>query len=376
MSRDDAAPPAAEAVPSGVRVAAAWAWRLLIIVAAIAVVGAVLVRLYLLTGAFAAALLLAAGLQPLAARLVRAGVPRLVAAWLTLLGFLGVLGLAGWLIGRAVMDELDDLQASVVEGIDRVRDWLVTGPLALGSGEIDDFADRVISSLTDDSSRVTDEVLTVATTATHVVTGVLLSLFILFFLLADGRQVWLWTTRLLPRHARLRVDEAGQASWSTLTAYVRGIVVVALCDAVLIAIVLWVVGVPLVLPLAALTFFGAFVPVVGATVAGTAAVLVALVDQGVTAALVVGAAVLAVQWIDSDVLQPIVVGRAVEVHPLAIGVGVTLGTLVAGIGGAVVAVPLIAAVNTAVVSLRGGADGDTGTESETDTGTDTGTGTP
>jgi predicted PurR-regulated permease PerM len=171
--------------------------------------------------------------------------------------------------------------------------------------------------------------------------------------------------RLLPAAARRPVDEAGGQAWQTLVAYARGIVVVALCDAILVAIVLAVLDVPLVLALAALTFFGAFVPVIGAALAGTAAVLVALVDEGVTVAVLVAVAVLVVQWIDGDVLQPIVVGRAVDLHPLAIGLAVTVGALLAGITGAVVAVPLMASVNAAVVHLsRHGqdpAEGDGGT---------------
>ena len=280
-----------------------------------------------------------------------AGVPRLLAAWLVLLGFVSVLAGAGWLIGRAVAGELDDLRESVAAGIDKVRDWLVNGPLSLGDGSLDDAADAAIAWLGDNNDTVTDGVVTAAAAASHAVAGVLLTLFVLFFFLADGRKVWRWVVRLLPRDSRVRVDEAGDKAWLTLTAYVRGVLVVALCDAVLIAMVLALVGVPLVLPLAGLTFLGAFVPVVGAVLAGSAAVLVALVDQGLTAALIVGGAVLVIQWVDSDVLQPVVVGRAVELHPLAIGLAVAVGSVLAGIGAAVVAVPLVAALNAAIVSL-------------------------
>lgn len=344
--------PPASAVPVGVQIAAAWAWRVLLVAAAVVAVGFVLVRVSLLTAAVVAALLLAAGLQPLAGRLVQAGVPKLAAAWLVLLGFLGMLAGTGWFVGQAVAGELDDLQASVASGVDRVRGWLVEDPVPVGNRELDQAADNVIGWLTDNNDTVTQGVVGAATVATHTVTGVLLTLFVLFFFLADGRTVWGWLVRLLPVRARSAADGAGRVAWDTLSGYIRGIVIVALVDALLIAIVLVVVGVPLVVPLAALTFLGAFVPVIGATIAGSAAVLVALVDQGLTAALIVGAAVLLIQWADSDILQPIVVGRAVSVHPLAIGLAVTAGSLLAGIGGAVVAVPLVAATNAAISHLN------------------------
>ena len=352
--RTDAPP----SVPTGVRTAAAWSWRLLSFAAAVYVLALLVGRLSLVFTALGAALLLAGALQPAAAGLVRAGTPRVASAWLVLGGLLAVLAGAGWLIGRAVGEELDDLRGSLAEGIDRVRDWLVEGPLPVGERQLDEAATSAISWVQDNDGTVTTGVVTAATTATHVVTGALLTLFVLFFLLYDGRTIWSWAVRLLPAAARRPVGEAGEQAWATLVAYVRGIVVVALCDAVLVAVVLAVLDVPLLLALAALTFLGAFVPVIGATVAGTAAVLVALVDEGVTVAALVAVAVLVVQWIDSDVLQPIVVGRAVALHPLAVGLAVTVGALLAGIVGAVVAVPLMASANAAVVHLSGGAQGD------------------
>jgi predicted PurR-regulated permease PerM len=349
----DARPP----VPRGVRTAAAWSWRLLSLAAALYVVALLITTLSLLFTALAAALLLAGVLQPAVARATGAGAPRVVSASLVLVSFVAVLGGAAWFIGRAVSDELDDLRRSLAEGIDRVRDWLVEGPVPVGNRQLDEAATSAITWVQDNDDTVTTGVLTAASTATNFLTGVLLSLFILFFLLYDGRTIWSWLVRLLPADAREPVDGAGRQAWSTLVAYTRGIIVVAVCDAVLVAITLTVLDVPLVLPLAALTFFGAFIPVIGAALAGTAAVLVALVDEGLTVAVLVAVAVLVVQFIDGDVLQPLVVGRAVDLHPLAVGLAVTAGALLAGVGGAVVAVPLMATVNAAVVHLsRRGAE--------------------
>jgi putative heme transporter len=184
-----------------------------------------------------------------------------------------------------------------------------------------------------------------------VLSGAVLALFIALVLLLDGRAVWRWVLRLFPRPARAPVDEAGEVAWRSLTSYVRGIAVVALTDATLVAVALLLIGVPSVAPLAALTFLGAFLPYVGAAAAGLTAVAVALVAEGTTAALLTLGAVLLVQTLDGYVLEPLVLGKAVRLHPLAVVLVITLGGLLAGIGGAVVAVPLAGALNAAVVHL-------------------------
>ncbi len=171
-------------------------------------------------------------------------------------------------------------------------------------------------------------------------------------LLAALRRIWGWLLGLVSPRLRDRVRLAGEASWSTLVSYVRGIVIVAAADALLIGLVLLVLDVPLVLPLVVLTFLGAFVPLVGAAVAGTAATLVALVDKGVFVAVLVLVAVVIVQEIDSDALQPLILSRAVRLHPLVVGLSIATGTLLAGIAGAVVAVPVVASTMSAVARLR------------------------
>jgi predicted PurR-regulated permease PerM len=347
-----ARPGAEDAVPNGVRVAAAWSWRLLVISGVVLAVFLLSAELSLVVSALAAALLLAAVLQPLAGLLIAKGVPRLAAAWLVFLGFIAALAAAIWFIASAVGGEMGDLRESVIEGIDEVKRWLVDGPLGLGQGQIDDATDTATRWLQEgDASGVTEGILTAANTASEVFAGTLLAFFTLFFFLYDGDRVWSWCVRVLPTDAREPVDEAGRRAWGSLVAYVRGISAVAFVDAVLIAIVLVILGVPLVPALAALTFLTAFIPIVGATVAGLAAALVALVDQGVGTALIVVVAVFLIQWLDSDILQPLIVGRAVKLHPLAIGLAVTTGAILAGIGGAIVAVPFMAAINTAVTHL-------------------------
>jgi predicted PurR-regulated permease PerM len=187
-----------------------------------------------------------------------------------------------------------------------------------------------------------------ATTVGHVLAGFFLVLFATFFFLKDGRAIWSFLIGLLPRSARDAMEQAGEYSWRTLIAYVRATVLVAFVDAMGIGLALYFIGVPLALPLSALVFLGAFIPVVGATLSGAVAVLVALVAKGPVAALLVLAAVIAVQQLEGHILQPLLLGRAVALHPLGVIVALAAGVVLAGIVGALVAVPLVAVVNTAV----------------------------
>ncbi len=191
----------------------------------------------------------------------------------------------------------------------------------------------------------------VGTTLTHVVAGFFIVLFATYFFMADGQRIWSWLVRLAPRVARPRVDSSGRVAWISLTQFVRATVVVALVDAVGIAGWAWFLGVPFVAAIGVLVFLGAFVPMIGATIAGTVAILVALVDQGPVAALLMLVGVIVVQQVEGHVLQPFLMGRWVSVHPLAVILAIAAGVIVAGIAGALVAVPLAAALNAVVQHL-------------------------
>ncbi len=181
-----------------------------------------------------------------------------------------------------------------------------------------------------------------ARTALNVLAALALAVFAVFFLLKDGEQIWAWVLERTPGRRRPGVDGAGRAAWTTLTGYVVGTVMVALVDAVLIGAGLFLVGVPLWLSLALLTFLGAFVPILGATITGAVAVLVTLVTNGPSDAAIVLAVVLVVQQVEGNLLHPLVMGRAVHLHPVVTLVAVTCGTLLLGIPGAILAVPLVA----------------------------------
>jgi predicted PurR-regulated permease PerM len=329
-------------VPWSLRVAAAWSGRLLVVAAAVYVTVLLLARVRLLTLAMAAALLLAALLYPIHRVLHRARLPTALAALGTILVLLGTLSMAGVFVWNRASSQFDSLRSTVVAGLDRVRDWLVSGPLGLRTEQIDQLRTELTRLITDNRTGQAGELVGGAQAVLRAATGVVLTLFVLFFLLKDGDRLWGWLVRLFTPALRETVDEAGRRGWAALTSYVRGTVVVAFTDAVLIGIALLVIGVPLVLPLTLLTFLGAFVPLVGATLAGAAAVLVALVTLGPVPALVVLAAVVLAQQIEGNILQPLVLNRALRIHPLPLAAAVTAGALFAGIAGAVIAVPLLA----------------------------------
>lgn len=345
---EQAEPSVSDDVPRGVRIAAAWAWRFLVLAAAAYVIIRVLGTLRLVVIPIAVSLLLAALLQPWVAWLRERGVPRTLSAVIVLVT--GIAAVAGTLtvVIQAFVNGFSDLSTQVTAGIEEIRSWLVNGPFGLSEGQLDEAIDNATDAITENQGRLTAAGLSTATTVGHILTGFFLVLFTTFFFLKDGRAIWNFVVRLFPRAARAAVDQAGQYSWGTLIAYVRATVLVAFVDALGIGLAIYVLRVPLALPLAALVFLGSFIPVIGATLSGAVAVLVALVAKGPVTALLVLAAVIAVQQLEGHVLQPLLLGRAVALHPLGVIMALGAGVVVAGIVGALVAVPLVAVVNTAV----------------------------
>ncbi len=332
--------------PPLLRAASDWSLRILIVTAAVVLLGLLLARLQLIALAVFAALLISALLWPVTSRLRRAGASRGLAAAVTVLGLVLLLAGVGTLASRQAGHDITQLQTSVSGGIDKVQNWLVTGPASVDQQQIDRYRGQIRDAIRDNQSRLATGAVQGARTALEVLGGTVLVLFTTFFLLFDGERIWRWVLRLFSAHVRPEVDEAGTRAWRTLTGYIRGTILVATVDAVFIGLGLLLTGTPLVVPLALLTFLAAFIPLVGATVAGIAAVLVALVAKGPAVALIIAAVVLAVQQLEGHILQPLVLGRAVHLHPLAVAFGITAGSIIAGIPGAIVAVPLIAVITT------------------------------
>ncbi|WP_371498852.1 AI-2E family transporter [Kitasatospora sp. NBC_00374] len=341
-----------EAVPWGLRVAAESTWRLLLLGVALYVLFRVVDMLRLVAFAVLAALLISALLEPTVSWLRRLGVPRSLAAAGTFLSGIAGIGLVGWFVVWQVSTNLESVTRKVQAGVNQLRDWLVDGPLHLTQQQIEDFAKQISTAIGTNSEQITSAGFTGVTIAVEVLTGVVLAAFTTFFLLYDGARIWGWALRGLPSRSRYAMAGAGPKAWATLTAYVRGTVFVAFIDALCIGIGIQLLGVPLALPLAVIIFLGAFVPLVGALVTGTIAVLIAMVTVNPFTALMVLVVLVAVQQIEGHILQPLILGRAVQVHPLGVVLGVAAGSIVGGIAGAIVAVPLIAVTNTVVGHLR------------------------
>ncbi|MBV1945630.1 AI-2E family transporter [Streptomyces sp. BV129] len=345
-------PDPAHAVPWGVRVAAEAGWRLLVLAGTVWVLMRVISAVQLVVFAFVVALLVTALLQPTVARLMRYGMPRGPSTALTAISGFLVIGLLGWFVTWQVMENIDTLSSQLQNGIDDLRNWLLKSPFHVTDKQINQIAKNLREAVGANTDQITSVGLEGVQVVVEALTGILLVFFSTLFLLYDGRRIWEWFLKLVPAAARPGVAGAGPRAWATLTAYVRGTVLVALIDAIFIGLGIYFLDVPMAVPLAVFIFLFSFIPLVGAVASGALAVVVALVTQGVFTALMTLVVVLAVQQIEGHVLQPFILGRAVRVHPLAVVLTVAAGGMVAGIGGAVVAVPLVAVTNTVVGYLR------------------------
>jgi predicted PurR-regulated permease PerM len=345
-SRDD------EDVPRGLRLAAAWSWRLLMIAAGVVALLWVIGRLQLVLIPLTIALLLSALFSPAVTWLrQRVRLHRTVATAVVLIGGLAVvIGTLTAVISQFVTG-LPDLARKTTDGLQQIQNWLRNGPLHLSNQQLDSAVQAGQKWITEHRSTLTSGALSTAATAVDILAALFLVLFATFFFLRDGRRIWRFLVGLLPSAARDHLASAGEQAWLTLVAYVRATVLVAFIDAVGIGLWLVIWRVQFAFPLAALVFLAAFIPIVGATVSGSVAVLVALVTRGPLTALVILAGVIAVQQLEGHVLQPVIMGRAVAIHPLAVIVAIATGVVLAGIIGALVAVPLVAVANTAIRHL-------------------------
>jgi predicted PurR-regulated permease PerM len=333
-------------VPNGLRTAAAYSWRFIVVIAGFYVLLYAAAYVAVVVVPVIVALLLAALLQPGAAGLVHRGWPRSLAAFTMLVVGLGVVAGIITLVVERFSAGFNDLATQVSEGIGQVQTFVVrTFPIT--RGQLEDAVTQLQQTLVDNQDSIASGALTTAATVGEVITGFFLALFTLFFFLKDGRSIWLWLVGLFPGDSRAYIDEAARRAWRTLISYVRATAAVALIDAIGIGIGLAVLGVPLVIPLAALVFLGAFIPIIGSFLAGSVAVLVALVSQGPITALIALAVVVLVMQVEGHILQPLLLGRAVRVHPLAVVLSIAAGLLIAGIFGALIAVPIVACANVA-----------------------------
>lgn len=338
-------------IPRGLRLAAAYAWRFLLIAAAAGVIIWLVIQLKLLVIPLLISILITALLWPAFSWMLRRHFPKWLAIVIAAVGAIAIIGGLVWLVVWQVTREWASVQDRTVAAVDEFRQYLIDGPLHLTPEQIDDLLTQAGGFLQEQASLLWSGALALGTTVGHVLTGALLSLFILLCLLADGGGIWRWTTRLFPKRARAAVDGAGRAGWVTVVTYARTQLLVATIDAIGIGLGAFFLGVPLAIPIAVLVFLGAFVPIVGAVVTGALAVFLALVYNGPWIALWMLVVVLGVQQLEGHVLQPLLMGSAVKVHPLAVVLVVAGGAMIAGIPGALFAVPLAAFVNVVAVYI-------------------------
>lgn len=338
-------------VPRGLRIATAYSWRLIVVAAAIGVAIWLVIQLKLLVIPLMIAILITALLWPAFAGMLRHRVPRWLAIVISVVGTVAIVTGLLWLAIWQIRSQWSSVQASTQDSIQQLRQYLIDGPLHLTENQIDEWLGMGLTFLQQQAELLWSGALAIGSTIGHVVTGAVLALFILLCLLADGAGIWRWTLRLFPKKARAAADGAGRAGWVTVVNYARTQLLVATIDAVGIGLGAFLLGVPLAIPVAVLVFLGAFVPIVGAVVTGAVAVFLALVYNGPWIALWMLIIVLGVQQLEGHVLQPLLMGSAVKVHPLAVVLVVAGGAMIAGIPGALFAVPLAAFVNVVGVYL-------------------------
>lgn len=353
---------AADAVHPLVRVGAEWTWRLLVLFAGLLALGYVVHRLSTVMIPLALALLAAALLAPIVNWMQRQGVPRSAAVVVTILGSIGVLAGILTFVVEQFIDGLPQLTDQFTESIQNVQNWLTEGPLHFSEEQIRSGGDSVRHAIESNQDTLTSGALTTATVIGEILTGALLTLFILIFFLYGGSQIWEFVTKFVPTDARRRVRIAGERGFGSLVGFVRATVGVAAVDAIGIGAGLAILGVPLALPLASIVFIGAFVPIIGAFLTGFVAVFVALVTNGLITALITLGIIVAVMQLEGHVLQPLLLGRAVRVHPLGVVLSITAGIVLAGIVGGLLAMPVVAMLNTAIRSLLADDPEDVSTE--------------
>ena len=342
-----------EAVTWGVRVAAAWTWRLLVIALGLYVFARIFTRIELVAFSFVLALFFTAVLHPLERTLreLLPGPKSIPAAIALLIGIAALVGIGAFVTWQ-ISTHSNQLGNQISDTVDRARDWLQNGPLHLKSTDLDKVSQQITDTIKAHQGELISGVITTVRTVAEALGALLLILLSTFFLLRDGEQIWNWALRLFPAQAQGRLDAAGRVGWRTLGGYMRGVVLIALFHGVSVMIVLFILRVPLAAALGVLIFLGSFIPIIGLTVTGTFAVAVAALEHGLTAGIVVAVAIVVLIQLEAHLLQPLIMSRSVEVHPLAIALSVLTGTILAGIPGALLAVPLVAFLNATVHALR------------------------
>ncbi|QYB16440.1 AI-2E family transporter [Schaalia turicensis] len=349
---------ATRSVPWPLRLSAALSWRLIVVAIATAGIAWAASKIWTLIISVAIALLLAVLLEPLVRWLtVKAKLPRTLAAALGLLFLVALVAGALSQAGTEIAMQLPDLMRKASGGLDTFRDWLANLPWKIDMTVFDNVVTSAMTQITNyvqqNVQQIFSQAYSVTSSVVSLVSGFLIMLFCLFFFLKEGRTIWLWIVRLFPAPARTPLHESAIRGWVTLGSYVRTQIQVAAIDAVGIGLGAFFLGLPMVLPIIVVVFFASFVPIAGAMVSGAIAVLVALVDQGITAGVIMLVVILVVQQVESNLLQPLLMSHAVSLHPIAVLLVVAGAGSLGGIPGAVFGVPIAAFLNATFLYLHG-----------------------
>ena len=334
-----------DALPGWYRTAAAASWRFLVIVAAAGVLLWALVYLHVVVLPIIIALLASTLLLPVVRFLKARGAPDALAAAGALVGAFLVIIAIGTAIAPSVGNQFDELRPRAEDGLREATDYLADPPFNLSEREIRDNVDEAIARLRENSGPLAKGLSSGAVILGEVLTGLIVTVLLTFFFLKDGARMWGWILSFTGKRSREHADELGTRIYAALAGYVRGIALVGLVDAILIGLALLIIGVPLVIPIMVITFFAAFVPLIGAFLAGLVAVLIALVSGGLLDAALVLGAIIIVQQIEGHLLYPILMGRTVHLHPAVIVIALAAGGILGGIVGVFLAVPLAGVVS-------------------------------
>lgn len=338
-------------IPPRLNYVAGMSWRLLAIIGVIAVFIFIVMQLKIIVIPFLVALLVTALLFPAVRWLSGKGVKRGLAVAMSLVALLVIVAGLVFLVTKQVQSAYPELSDRFGHFLNDSREVLSNEPFNIGVVELNSYTQQAITYAQENSSTLVSGLSSAGSTAGHVFAGIFLALFSVIFLLLDGKNIWRWVTNLFPRVHRKNILEAGNKGWNTLIGFVKSQVAVAGVDAIGIGLGALILQVPLAIPIAVMVFLGSFIPVVGAVVTGLIAVVIALIFNGWVVAFLMLGVVLLVQFLEGHVLQPFLIGKAVKIHPLAIVLAVAMGTLLAGIPGALFAVPIVAVLNVMAVSL-------------------------
>jgi predicted PurR-regulated permease PerM len=341
-------------IPAGLERATQWSWRLLLIAAAIAVGLFVVAQLSFLVIPLFVAVLLAALAAPVSIALRKLRFPRWLATITTLVVFLVVVGGLVYLVVNEVVRGWESLQARTILAYDDFVQYLLDSPLQVTESQLNEWVTALATEFNIDSSWILSGALSVTSSVGSWLVGAGIAIFALIFFIHDGARIWEYVVSWFPALARPAILGASRSGWSTLIEFVKVQIFVAFVDALGIGLGALFLGLPLVVPIAVAVFLGAFIPIVGGTVAAALAILVALVYEGPVTALIMLIIVLAVQQLEGQILQPLIMGPALRIHPLAVVLSIAAGGYLAGIAGVLFAVPVVAFTNVAVKYLAAG----------------------